>query len=242
MGKHQVKNAYSIKNLLDLGGKYRDIELLRVKARKYTSDELEIKLLEKFFFLLVNTDYLEDEAYAFLVEGKSYRQIVEEYNIKYSTLKNKIHHNTKRVYEDLVEDPLALIRYPSEYVTKKEKEDAVDRLLDRIEVIIKNYTIVKIDNLLDYMLVDFSKYSERYDNKDGKIDSQEYEQFIKRMQYLSKPYLERIFQMVDKHILGYVTYLLTTSDRRLSERDLIKKKELCELWLFPTDQGYLDKR
>jgi len=218
-----------------MGGKHRDKELMLLSARKYTSNPEELYLLERYFYLLVNTDFLKPAVYAFLINGKTYKQVSEEFNLKESYMRNFIYKNVRNVFDEISGDPLAFIRYKNDDMRRTDRENEIDRLTDRIDILIKKRDIRRHDGLLDYMLVDFSKYGEQCDNRDGKIDEEEYEEFIKRMQYISKPYLESLFNLVDENIFGYIVYLLTAGERRLSDRDKIKKKELMDLWLFPSE-------
>lgn len=234
MVKQQENSSFSIKNVVNLGGKQRDKDIMLLKARKYTSDKEELYLLQQFFHLLVYTNYLPQKLYAFYVEGKTYQEVSDRYGIKKEYMRNYIYRNVKKIFHDLTGDPLYHIVQKQSNTSDKEKE--TDRLINRINGLIKTHETIRKDDLLDNLLIDFRKYAkEEYQNQ--KIDEIAYEQFIERMQYVSKPYLQRMFKLLDSEIFSYVVYLLTTTNRRLTERDKVKKEELIELWMLPTGEG-----
>jgi len=232
----QANNSYSVRNLLNLGGNYRDKELMINRARKYTSDCMELKMLERYFYLLVNTDYLHEAVCMYYVDGKSQKQISDKTGYRESYIRNLVYRDVKRLFNDLSVDPYAFVRYPDTNMETLAREKEVDRILKRIELMIKKQELRRYDSLMDYMLIDFSRYGEPNNKFEGFLDEEEYTEFVRRMQYLSKPYLQSFFNIVDKRIPGYIHYLLTTGDGRLTERDRERKKELAAMWLFPSNE------
>lgn len=231
----QVKNSPSIKNLLKLGGKNNNKDIFKVNIGRFTENSDELHLLERYHYLIVNTDFLRDESYDFFVNGKGYKQIIEQYGINENYMRNIIYREVTRVFEEISDDPLAVVRYRNYVEDKRERKELVERLIEQIETIIKKSNIRKTDKLKEYMLVDFGEYAgnDKYESTD--IDENEYEEFVERMKYLSQPYLKKLFGMVDTNIFNYIDYLLTTPDRKLSDRDKDKKQELTDTWLFPNE-------
>lgn len=233
--KMRVKSNLSIRDFLKMGGKYRDLRLVLSNARKFTSNTDQLHLLERYHYLLVNTEYLRDEVYDFFIHEIGYKQLEEEYHINPNYIRNIIYKEVTRLFEDISEDPFALVRYKDYEIDQDEKDHLVDIMIQRIDRLIKTQGIRRTDDLLDYMVLDLRNYAEDYKEEDGEIDLNLHEDTIKRLQYLSKPYLELLFNRSNKRNLGYIIHLLTTSERKLSERDKIKKQELCDLWFIPTE-------
>lgn len=219
-----------------MGGKRRDRELMLTGARKFTSNSEELHLLDRYYYLLVNTDYLREAVYGFFVDGKSYEQLTVDFKIHKNYVRNVIYKEVKRLFEEVTEDPFALITNKEYEIGDNSREQLVDVLINRIERMIKNQKTRRFDELVDYMLVDLKEQGEFDTEYNGKIDEQEFGALINRLQYLSKPYLDSFFDVVDKKMVGYIAYLLTTSNRKLSERDKAKKQEICEVWFLPYEE------
>lgn len=231
--KKQVKNALSVRDFLNLGSNYRDIGLLKLSIKRITRSEAERHLLERYFYLLVNTDYFRAEAYEVLVKRKTYKEVAERYGLKENYLRNLVHYEVRKIYEDVTEDPYALVRY-RDYVEDKElKKDLVEILADRIDLLISNHNIVVAENIEEYMVVDMGEYSDIYREYDGNIDDELFAEMVERLKYLSKPYLNMLFKRIDERTLGYIVYLLITKDSNLSERDRENKKYVKEAWFIP---------
>lgn len=231
--KRQVKNTISAKDFLKMGSKYRDVKLMMTGARKYTSDPREIEMLEKYYYLIANTDYLREDVYAFLVDEKSYKEVVEEYGVHENYIRNIIYKEVNRLYEDITEDPYAFVRYKDYRDQFENPEEVVEILNQRLEQIISNLTVRRTNDMLDYLVVNIEQYSEQYSEFEGEVDTETLDDMLTRLQYLSQPYLEKLFGMMDKRLLGYVVYLLSTNNRNLSKRDVNKKEEICDMLFIP---------
>lgn len=234
--KKQVKNAFSVREFLKLGGKNKDISIMRVNSRKYTRDAEELHLMERYYTLLVNTDYLEEELYKTLVEEKSYEEASEETNVKIGYLKNIVHEGIRKIYEDLTGDPFALVRYREDFnqeIGEEVRILEVQRLTELIELTIEDYTMIKMDGIDDMMVYDFGDYAEDYREFNGEINEELFNETIDRMKYISKPYLDILYNQMDKRTLGYVKYLLLTREERLSRRDQENKKLIKDIWFLP---------
>lgn len=232
-----VKNALSVREFLKLGSNYRDIRLMRMSSKKITRNEGELHLLEQYFQLLVSTDYLRVEVYDFLVGQKTYKEISEQHDVNENYLRNIIYKEIQRVYEDITEDPFALVRYPDYFEGgPEEKAEQVDILTDRLEVLLSNHNLVVAEDLSEFMVMDISEKAESYREYNGEIDTDLFYETVDRLKYLSKPYLNTLFNRMDKRILGYVMYLLITRDRNLSERDQNNKQMIKETWFLPENR------
>lgn len=204
-----------------------------MSSRKITQDSAELHLLERYYHLLVSTDYLRDEVYDFLVRRMRYKEISATRGVNENYLRNIIHKEIQRIYDDITEDPFALVRYESRSDDKKE---LVSILIDRIDVLISHHNIIVAEDLGDFMVLDLGEYSEEYNEFDGEINEELFYETIERLKYLSKPYLNTLFEQMDQRLLGYVVYLLGTKDRNLSERDKNKKQSVKELWFLPDNE------
>ena len=216
-----------------MGSKYRDVKLMLTGIKKYTETKEELEMLEKYYFLIVNTDYLREDVYAFLVDQKTYKEIVAEFGVHENYVRNIIYKEIKRLFDDITEDPFALVRYKDymeDYELRKEK---VEILNQRLERIISNLTVRRTNDLLDYMVVNLEKYGNGYAEYEGDIDRELLDDTVERLQYLSQPYLDKLFGVIDERIIGYIVYLLTTNNRRLSSRDVGVKEEICDMWYLP---------
>ena len=216
-----------------MGSKYRDIKLMLTGAKQYTETKEELDMLEKYYFLVVNTDYLREDVYAFLVDQKTYKEIVEEFGVHENYVRNIIYKEIKRLFDDITEDPFALIRYKDYMEDYELRREKVEVLNQRLERIISNLTVRRTNDLLDYMVVNLEKYGNGYSEYEGDIDRELLDDTVERLQYLSQPYLDKLFSVVDDRIVGYIVYLLTTNNRRLSSRDVGVKEEICDMWYLP---------
>lgn len=216
-----------------MGSDYRDVKLMLSGVSKYTTNKEELRMLESYYFLLVNTDYLREDVYAFLVDQKTYKEVVEEFGVHENYIRNIIYKEVRRLFSDLTEDPFAIVRN-REYMDDPEKrEEIVDILNQRLERVISNLTVKRTNDLLDFMVINIEKYSDNYAEYEGEIDSEVLDDVVMRLQYLSQPYLERLFERMDKRVLGYIVYLLSTSNRKLSGRDIGVKEEICDMLFLP---------
>jgi len=231
--KKQRNNTISIKDFLKMGSDYRDVKLMLSGVSKYTTNKEELRMLESYYFLLVNTDYLREDVYAFLVDQKTYKEVVEEFGVHENYIRNIIYKEVRRLFSDLTEDPFAIVRN-REYMDDPEKrEEIVDILNQRLERVISNLTVKRTNDLMDFMVINIEKYSDNYAEYEGEIDSEVLDDVVMRLQYLSQPYLERLFERMDKRVLGYIVYLLSTSNRKLSGRDIGVKEEICDMLFLP---------
>lgn len=231
--KKQVKNTISVKDFLKMGSKYRDVKLMMAGVRKFTNNQREIDMLEKYYFLIANTDYLREDVYAFLVDEKTYREVVEEFGVHENYVRNIIYKEVNRLFEDITEDPFAFVRYRDYKEGFENREEVVEILNQRLEQIISNLTVRRTNDMLDYLVVNIEKYSDPYTEYEGDIDREVLDDILTRIQYLSQPYLERLFGMMDKRVLGYIVYLLSTNNRNLSKRDVNRKEEICDMLFLP---------
>ena len=216
-----------------MGSDYRDVKLMLSGVSKYTTNKEELRMLESYYFLLVNTDYLREDVYAFLVDQKTYKEVVEEFGVHENYIRNIIYKEVRRLFSDLTEDPFAIVRN-REYMDDPEKrEEIVDILNQRLERVISNLTVKRTNDLMDFMVINIEKYSDNYAEYEGEIDSEVLDDVVMRLQYLSQPYLERLFERMDKRVLGYIVYLLSTSNRKLSGRDIGVKEEICDMLFLP---------
>lgn len=231
--KVQVKNAISIKDFLKIGSNYRDIRLLRIGSKKITKNAQELHLMERYFHLLVNTDFLRRDVYDFLVRQRTYKEVSERHGVNQNYLRNIIYREIKRVFTDISDDPYALIRYRDYVPTDEDRENAVQELTRRIELLIENHEVIRANDLTDFMVMDIGDFAEEYTEYDGEIDNAMFKEIVDRLRYLSKPYLNTLFEHMDKKMLGYVIYLLITRERNLSDRDKRNKEVIKDTWFLP---------
>ena len=230
--KKTVKNGISVREFLKLGSSYRDIRLMRMSSKKITRDAAELHLLERYYHLLVNTDYLREEVYEFLVGQKTYEYISNTYGTHKNYLRNVIYKEVQKIFEDIADDPFAVVRY-GDYVSEEDRKDLVDILTERIEVLISNHQLIYAENLSEFMVMDIEKHSDVYREYNGAIDEELFYDTVDRLKYLSKPYLNALFTKIDRRLLGYILYLLNTKDSNLSERDINNKQVIKESWFLP---------
>lgn len=227
-----VKNNKSIKDLVDLGGKSGDIRLFRAGAKKFTSDEKELLLLERYFVLIVYTDYLRPEVKEFFVNRKSYKQIYEMFpDMGDGYLRTLIYNERNRLFGDLVVDPLYEVKIKNLAV------EEVKALTDRIDELIKKQTIIDSVNPLDYLYIDLKEFADIDREFNRYVKDQDFIQSAKKLQSISKPYMEMVLNAIDKKLLGYFVYLLTTKDDSLTDKDKIKKRQLREVWWLPNENN-----
>lgn len=233
MVKENYGNATSIKDFLNLGGKYRDERLIRMGIRRYTNNEFEMKTLEKYYYLLANTDYLKDEVYDLFIEQKTHKEVIEIYGIHDSYMRNIVYREVRRVFGELSEDLFAVVRYGYFKEEPDRRRSIFERVRSIINKLMDHVTIKKTRDLLDFLLVNIEEYGDKYNEYEGVIDKEMLQETLDRLKYLSSPYLEMMFKGVDKRILGYIVYLLTSNEKRLSERDVIIKGDICEELFLP---------
>ncbi|MFV1457779.1 hypothetical protein, partial [Bacillus mycoides] len=100
------RTGQSIKDFIQLGSRMRNVGVLNVNIRKFTNSEVHKEMLNKYYQLLVDTNYLGNQAYEVMVLRKPYKEVLEAYpNIAESYLPNIIYKEAKRVFSDLGCDP-----------------------------------------------------------------------------------------------------------------------------------------
>lgn len=218
---------------MKLGSKYRDLRIFRESSKKVSRDTAELYLLERYYFLITKTSYLREEAFEFLVEGKTYKDIVKDYNISEGYLKNIIHREIREVYDDITEDPFALVRYKDYIEDVEYKRQRVQELTKRINFLIDNQKMILSQDIDEYMLVDLSDYADPYREYDGDIDGELLVEMVQRLRYISKPYLSKLFEGIDKRTLGYIVYILNTKENDLSDRDKENRQAVKDTWFIP---------
>jgi len=233
MVKENKGNAISIRDFLNLGGKFRDERLMKTGIRRFTSNEKEIDILKKYYFLLVNTDYLREEVYELFIGQKTHKEVVEEYRVHENYMRNIVHLEVKRVFKELTEDPYAIVRYGYYKEEQGLREEIMERISIILDSLLENVSIKKTRDLLDFLVINIENHANSYNEYEGHIDQEVLQETIDRIKYLSKPYLERMFGGVDKRVLGFIVYLLTTNNNRLSERDEIIKEDICSELFIP---------
>lgn len=232
MKKEQLKSNYSVKSFLKKSSQYRDINVLKSNMGVYTRTPGELYLMELYYHLLVETDYLTEILYDFLVVGNTYEEIERKHGIAHSYIRNVVYKGIKRLFEDVVEDPYGLIMCREDR-TNEEQRIRVEASINRLEVIIKSHDLIRTDNLGEYLVLDLETKADNYREYAGKIDEDLLYATMDRLKYLSKPYLETLFGVMDKRILGYLVYLMSTKEVRLSDRDKEMKRVLAETWFIP---------
>src|SRR5699024_4455075 len=108
--------------------------------------------------------------------------------------------------------------FPYTTLFRSVREEIMARIYVILESLLENVSIKKTRDLLDFLVINIEKHANSYNEYEGHIDQEVLQETIDRIKYLSKPYLERMFGGVDKRVLGFIVYLLTTNNNRLSER------------------------
>lgn len=223
-------SSKNIKKLAQLGGPNLNEGLFKMQIGSLASNNYETELLVAYFYLITKTDFLDDRVYQVLVKGRSYSDVTSEYDITYTTLKNLVYNESKKVFKLLTQDPYALVVDHSETVSN------LEQLTILIKQVTKDCSLLDKVEIKDHLHYDFSDYATDIDfNILSSVDDDEYAQLLEKLRPLSKQYLERIFNFVDTNLLAYISYLIRTPDSNLSKSSLKHKKKLKASWWIPDE-------
>ncbi|MBX9158285.1 hypothetical protein [Bacillus cereus] len=237
----RVRTGQSIKDFIQLGSRMRNIGVLNVKIRKITDSEVHREVLNKYYQLLVDTNYLGNEAYEVMVLRKSYKEILKSYpNIAESYLRNIIYKEAKRVFSELGCDPYQAILDGE--LTDEDGKGLINVLHKKILENGKRGDVAYVSTannvrytsaglLTDQMNLDFKKYA----TLDGDYiqsfnDEEMFAVIAKKFQILSKSYFDNLMKDIDERLIGYYMYLLNTDEKLLTEKQRGQRQQLREVW------------
>ncbi|PGT89946.1 hypothetical protein [Bacillus thuringiensis] len=240
MGERQ-RTGQSIKDFLKLGGRMRNTGILNVNIRKFAKSPIHLEVLNKYFTLLVDTNFLNGVAYDVIVHGKKRKEIVAKYpNIAESYVRNLVYRDAKRVFNEIGCDPYLAIK---EGLMTEDDAKHVSNTLEKH--ILENgkrgdagtyedgysQTPQSRGMLTDHVQIDFKTYAEIDADyiKTFRNDA-DFVAIAKRFQLLSKPYFDNFMRDVDKRLVGYFMFLLNTDDSKLTERQKVQKNQLRQVW------------
>lgn len=221
-----VENGKSIRKLVSLGTEYGDATVIRVRAKEFTMDDSEIIMLEMYYQLIVQSTYLRDEVYDFLVRGNTYKQIIKKYRVKSGNLRNLIYRQTKELFDEIGNDPLAKV------ILKECNRNLVEANISRITEMLDRESIRVVHKIQDIFTFDIESKSEIDRTFNKKIEEDEFQELANVMKYYVKPYRDLILNSIDERLIGYIYYLLRTDDDSLLEEDLARKNYLRMGWML----------
>ncbi|PGR83733.1 hypothetical protein [Bacillus cereus] len=239
--QERQKVGRSIKDFLKLGGRMKNRGVLQVNVRKVTRNPALIEVLNKYYTLLVETNFLSGVAYEVLVLGRNRKEVVRKYpHVAETYVRNLVYRDAKRVFAELGCDPYKDIK---DGIIVEENAPALNNVLDKLILTngkkgdARTYeddlfgTSQSKGMLTDNVQIDFKQYAE--------IDSEyirtfrgdeEFRLLAKRFQILSKPYFDNFMRDTDKRLVGYFMFLLNTDDDQLTEKQKIQKEQLKQVW------------
>lgn len=234
------KNGYWIKKMIADLGNMTEKEVVLSRVKRFTQDDQIVILLFKFQQLIVSSNYLRNEAYAFYVEKKSYKEIEEEYNINKKYLKNVIYRESLKIRKDLLINPyeeFKLDRLNNNEELVQTVSIILDNLLSKLsfkepDIKLGHANSDSKNNKLSKMSVDLSEYSEVDRSYNVSVTDENFIQLVHALKQFSKPYQENLIKRVDEKAVGYIYYLLTREDKSLTEIDKERKQLLNDIWLL----------
>lgn len=222
----EVNNGRSVRKMVELGSENKDYRLVRQRAKEFTSSEVELSMLEDYYRLLVNTTYLREEAYEFIVNGKTYKQIIKELEVNEGYMRNIVYKETRRIFAEIGTDPLADVLMGG--VSKEE----VERTHSKIIELSKKENSKNEKWVADLFSFDIESKSIIDRGFNRKIEDSDFQELADVLKYFVKPYQEMLLEEIDERYLGYIFYLLRADDKSLLEEDLERKKSLQLGWLL----------
>ena len=221
-----VNYGRNIRKVVDLGSENKDYRLVRQRAKEYTNGEVELSMLEEYYRLLVDTTYLRDEAYEFIVNGKTYKQIIKEYDLSEGYMGNIVYRETKRVVDEIGYDPFEEVLSG---VCSKEK---VEMITNNIIELGKKETTRNEKRVTDLFTFDIENKAVIDRGFNRTIEDGDFQELADVLKYFVKPYQEMVIDQLDERYLGYVYYLLRADDKSLVAEDLARKKSLQLGWML----------
>ena len=211
-----------LKDILKLGGRTLSKEVMSSKVMVSTGDTKVADVANKLWDLIVNTDYLRPAVHGVLVKGYTHKEASEIYDIKESYLRNLVGIEGDRLEEDLGMDVYPIFTGESEVGTR----GSVDALIAVIEGLLEASNWLTED-LFDKLTFDMkSKRTVR----NSSLTDGDFIETVQTLEFLSKPKMESKLETVGEETLGYITYLLRTDNKYLTEQDKIRKEIIREVW------------
>lgn len=221
-----VNNSGSIKKLVNLVSKTLDIQIVRDRVKRYTDREDEINLIGEYYRLVVNTNYLRTEAYEFLVNGKTYNQIIQEYDVNPGYIRNIIYNEGKRLFTEIGGDPLGELRLKE---LTEEKTAMYTKNIKTILGTVEEKGGNSINDLFTFNIEETSEVDRKFNRNVGE---QDFKELVTVLKYFVKPYADVLVENIDKRHIGYILYLLRTDEGSLTEQDKLRKKYLKMEWML----------
>lgn len=226
-----MKNSgMSVKNFVKLGGMYQNETILQTNIQRFTASKEEEILLVRYFFLLTKTDFLPPEVYDILVKRQTYDDVTFRYGMSKSTLKNKIYNTNKKIFQELIYDPYACVMEHS--LSTQE----IHVLINHINRIIYNHVMLDNHQIQDQLLWDMEQYKVHADyGYHNKVNVTEFAKLVQLLRPISKPYLVKILGSMDKELLAYISYLISTPDAVLPDKSKEHKDMVRKMWWITED-------
>lgn len=221
-----VNYGESIRKLVDLGSEKRDSGLVRLRAKEFTTCDAELSMIENYYRLVVNSTYFREEAYDFLVRGKSYRQIIEKHGIKDSNLRNVIYRETRRLFRELQHDPLGKV------INGECTKELIEVIESRICELEEKETYRDYNSVTDLFTFDIESKSQLDREFNRNIEDDDFKDLVDVLKYFVRPYQDVLLDQLDERYLGYILYLLKMDEKSLLDVDKERKKYIMMGWMM----------
>lgn len=164
--------------------------------------------LWQVYQLFRNYDVLDSESYAFLVDRESYDMIGTRLNKNPHTIRQQIRRHLIQVTEQFTFNPIEVIE------TQQPTEELFDTLA-HLQSTFKLREKQEINRQIE--IYDVPHEFDRGFN--ATLDDTEFTSIADALKMFSIPYRQLILSRLDKRVLGYVDYLMTTPDKQLTKQD-----------------------
>lgn len=213
-----------IKDFLKHSGIKRSPVILEstLSAKGFTSQQIETSL--HYLDLLKNTNLFSKITRSFYIFGDSYDKIMKENNVNKGVVGNTITRETKRFFDLVGVDIFQEIK--NNYGNPQTLAYYSQLLIE-----LKNTYSEPKSDLAKQLVIDLIDYIPRSIEVAPEFKEEDLVNVLNRIQSLSRPYLELIFNSANPELMGYIKYLIDSDDSTLSPKD-IETKLLIKKRLF----------
>lgn len=201
--------------------------VLQIKINSVTRDAQKQEILKEYHKLVTKTDYLNEIAYSFYVEGKNYATIQEESGVRY--IQNIVQNEAKRLFEDIGDDPYYIIKYN----LLEDDNEYIPLYIARLKELQEEHHYKEVKESAEIFDFDIASIAKMDSSFNATIEDEDFGDLVEMLKMNVIPVKNLVIkEQLDPEYLGYIQYLMTTPENNLTSVDKKRKEHLSMEWML----------
>lgn len=221
-----VSQKHFVRKIADWGGNRRDVESVKVRAMKYTTDKNALEMITTFYVLIGQTDFLSRITYDVVILRKPVNLVARNEKKSQPAIYKTISRQYTRINKLVDDDLIELIK------DAENNQDKIKYYQMIFTQLISRYRPIALQELERTFTFDIEGTLEQDQQFNMKVTEQEFEAAIELLQMTARPFMDMMVSQIDPRMFGYIVHLLQGDKFNLTERDLARKEHMEVSWLL----------